>query len=172
MITRAVLILSVGLLNACAMQPCAEFDRYAALKGGVDPLTSEEFTPAGASYLRCLADRGDKHAQFRLGYAYENGVGLDQDTAQAVAWYQKAAEEVVATNYVYQGAVGSRDARMLPVGDGGIRLGLPEAKYALALLYLNGKGVDPDSEKAIGLLNEAADAGHTDARQLLLQIHP
>jgi TPR repeat protein len=44
--------------------------------------------------LRITADRGDTQAQFELGDIYENGKNdIDQDYAQAISWYTKAAQQ-------------------------------------------------------------------------------
>ena len=40
-----------------------------------------------------LAEKGFAFAQFNLGVLYDNGQGLPQDDAQAIAWYRKAAEQ-------------------------------------------------------------------------------
>jgi TPR repeat protein len=40
------------------------------------------------------AEQGDAQAQFNLGVVYAYGlVGVPQDSAQALAWYRKAAEQ-------------------------------------------------------------------------------
>ena len=166
---RIGVLLIFGLLNACATQPCPQFDRYTALKEGVDPYLSDDITPEGVEHLQCMAARGNKRAQFRLGYALENGIGIEKDLSEAATWYRTSAADIAAANAVYQAS----DGRMKQVGPQGMRqYGLPEARYALALLYLHGKGVEPDRKKAIRLLNKAADSGHADARELLQQIDP
>ncbi len=45
-----------------------------------------------------------------------------------------------------------------------------KAKYFLAQMYLNGRGVQKDSSKAIGLLTESAEAGYDKATKLLSEI--
>ena len=37
--------------------------------------------------------QGDADAQFELGFCYANGKGVEQDQAEAVSWYRKAAEQ-------------------------------------------------------------------------------
>jgi hypothetical protein len=39
-----------------------------------------------------LAPRGDKYAQYTIGYMYLNGQGVTQSYAHALAWYRLAAE--------------------------------------------------------------------------------
>lgn len=52
--------------------------------------------------------------QNNLGWMYENGRGLAQDDRQAVAWYQKAADQCLAL-----------------------------AQYNLDVMYKEGRGVGP-----------------------------
>ena len=47
-----------------------------------------------AQAAQALADlRASAEAQFILGGMYVTGVGVPQDTAEAVAWYRRAAEQ-------------------------------------------------------------------------------
>lgn len=48
-----------------------------------------------------------------------------------------------------------------------LQVNAPEAKYELAFLYKNGLGVKQDSERAVALLREAAEAGLPDAQTAL-----
>src|ERR1700738_1019849 len=43
--------------------------------------------------LRPLADQGVSDAQYNLGFMYEWGLGVSQDSAEAVIWLLKAAEQ-------------------------------------------------------------------------------
>ena len=47
--------------------------------------------PQALAALRASAEAGDAEAQFILGGMYVTGVGVPQDTAEAVAWYRRAA---------------------------------------------------------------------------------
>lgn len=44
-------------------------------------------------YSRKAAELGSAKGQFRLGYCYDEGRGVNQDYSQAVYWYRKAAEQ-------------------------------------------------------------------------------
>jgi TPR repeat protein len=53
------------------------------------------------------ANSGDTAAQFKFGYAYHFGVGVDKNVYQAIEWYRKAAnhgDPAAQTNlgYVYE----------------------------------------------------------------------
>jgi hypothetical protein len=43
-------------------------------------------------YEQELAPRGDKYAQYMVGYMYLNGEGAPQDKVRALAWYRLSAE--------------------------------------------------------------------------------
>lgn len=51
------------------------------------PKSSRKF-----SHLIQKAKQGDQHAQFQLGIAYESGMGVEQNYAEAVRWYRRAAD--------------------------------------------------------------------------------
>lgn len=74
-------------------------------------------------WYRLAAAEGQVGAQFLLGNRYELGHGVEQNYAAAAEWYRRAAEHV------------------LPVTTG---TGVNEARYHLALLYLEGRGVPQD----------------------------
>ena len=42
---------------------------------------------------RPLAEAGNRDAQFNLGLAYENGLGVAADACEAERWYRRAAEQ-------------------------------------------------------------------------------
>ena len=44
--------------------------------------TAEDYLPA--------AIQGDKEAQYKLGYCYEHGIGVEQDYIKAYRWYKTA----------------------------------------------------------------------------------
>jgi TPR repeat protein len=104
--------------------------------------THREFVRTAASdqqdstdVLRLKAERGDPDAEYKLGLAYDVGVGAPQDLAQAAAWYERAAE---------QGHAG--------------------AQFSLGLMYSNGRGVPQDLVRAHMWLNLAAAASQAGAR--------
>lgn len=39
-----------------------------------------------------LADKGDKEAQYHLGYMYQTGTGVSKDNEKALFWYNAAAK--------------------------------------------------------------------------------
>ena len=85
--------------------------------------------------LAPAAEAGDAQAQALMGMAYENGLGVAQDSTAAQNWYQRAAQ----------------------AGDA-------PAKVALAQLLLGqGDGAPDRTEQAINWLSQAMAAGQADA---------
>jgi TPR repeat protein len=86
---------------------------------------------------RPLAEQGDAMAQTTLGFIYEHGQGVTQDSTQAASWFRKAAEQ-----------------------------GRAAAQTALGVMYESGLGVPPDNVLAHMWLNLAAAQGDGDAAKL------
>ena len=84
--------------------------------------------------MRPLAEGGNALAQNYMGILYDNGHGMPQDDAQAVAWYQKAADQ----------------------GD-------PRAEINVGEAYETGRGVPRDMRQAVKWFRKAADQGHPPA---------
>lgn len=88
------------------------------------------------------AAAGDPEAMNNIGVLYNKGLGLDQDSKQAAAWYEKAAQ-----------------------------LGFVNAQFNLANLYYSGRGVDHDLKQAARWYRAAADGGHKMAQYYLAQMY-
>jgi hypothetical protein len=72
---------------------------------------------------------------------WENGVGIPKDEMKAAEFYELAAEQ-----------------------------GLPQAKFNLGMLLLEGRGVPADYARGKDLLQKAAEAGYDPAVRNLEQI--
>lgn len=92
---------------------------------------------AAAEYL-VFSQKGDAGAQNQLAMMYEQGKGVKQDLAQAVYWYQKAANQQLA-----------------------------DAEYNLGRLYAEGRGVTRNEMLAVKLARSAAEHGSSQARAML-----
>jgi TPR repeat protein len=71
---------------------------------------------------------------FKVGYQYENGLGVPQDYAEAMRWYLKAAKQ-----------------------------GNANASFRIASLYFKGIGVPQDYQEAMKWSKKAADQGNDNA---------
>ena len=117
------------LLQAVSFASAETFDE------GLAALRAEDATRAEQIWL-ALADQGDGQAQYALGTLYEQGYpGVPQDVAKAIIWYQRSADQGVAS-----------------------------AENNLALIYATGRGVERDPASALRLWLSAADKGHVQAQ--------
>ena len=114
-----------------------------------------------------LAKSGDAEAQYNVGIIYANGQGAKKDMAQAMQWYEKSAEQgngAAAYNLgkIYQ-EMGVKDLHMYVKAkywyEKAIAAGVMQANNNLASLYMQGRGVTKDKEKALTLFKKAAEMG-------------
>ncbi len=111
------------LLVVLAAPAWAGFDEGVAAYNRGDYATAlREFRP--------LAEQGDAVAQYNLGAMYDEGLGVPQDSVQAVKWYRKAAEQ-----------------------------GHASAQYSLGAMYAQGHGVTQDYVQAHTWFNLAGAQG-------------
>jgi TPR repeat protein len=92
-------------------------------------------------FCSAAAEKGDAGSATNLGYLYENGLGVETNQTEAVAWYKKAA--------IRGDAVG---------------------QFNLGLSYQYGTGVKADLGEAIRWLQTAADQGYEDAKKRLTEL--
>lgn len=89
------------------------------------------------NWMRKAAEKNHPFAQYAMGKIYERGTGMNIDYSTAAAWYSKAQDHI------------------------------QDAKYSLAVLYSEGKGVAFDMAKATAMLNDLAVNGHDLAKSVL-----
>jgi TPR repeat protein len=63
---------------------------HAGMDDGFAAVGRGDFTAAMAEF-RPLAEQGNILAQYQVGWAYYNGLGVPQDYIEAYAWYSVAA---------------------------------------------------------------------------------
>ncbi|MBN4048158.1 sel1 repeat family protein [bacterium AH-315-O15] len=95
-------------------------------------------TAAEVAATRQRAEQGDAVAQYTLGFMYEVGTGVPQDSVEAVRWYRLAADQ-----------------------------GHASAQVNLGVMYRTGQGVPEDDTEAVRWTRLAADQGHVTAQYLL-----
>ena len=91
--------------------------------------------------LQEKAKAGDVKAQYKLGWMYDSGNGVPQDSVEAVRWYSLAAEQ----------------------GD-------ERAQNNLGWMYYSGIGVPQDKGMAAYWYYKAAAQGHAEARKSLRRL--
>lgn len=120
--------------------------------------------------VKSKAAQGDASAQFELAMAYDQGLGVKKDAAEAANWCLRAAEQGLAPA---QNCIGS----MLQFGDGvkqddaaavswyekAAAQGYGESYTNLAYMYDLGKGVPQDRVKAVDLYRKGAETGSVNA---------
>ncbi len=150
--------------------------------GDVDQRTFED---AGAAYdrgdfetayrlIKPLAEQGHAKAQFNLGVMYQRGEGVPQDSAEALAWYRKAAgQDLPDAHYnlgviYHNGDIVPRDyAEALKRFRKAADLGHAGAQYNLGSMYHKGEGVPRDYSETVKWYRKAAEQGVADAQYLL-----
>ena len=120
------------------------------------------------------AEQGLAEAQCHLGFMYNLGEGIPEDTAQAAVWYRKAAEQGYAPaqynlGLMYDHGNGlpedkAQAARWFRKAAG---QGIAEARYNLGIMYYYGDGLPRDMHEAIRWLRMAAKQGDVKARKAL-----
>lgn len=130
-------------------------------------------TERAASWLMKAADRGHAQAQFALAELYERGEGVKADPVQAVRWYEMAARQQhglaqlrLGEIYLVGGADVSRDfgkAHLWLIR--AAKSGVPDAQYALGIMYRDGLGIPADNAVAFKWFTFAAQSGHNKAEE-------
>ncbi len=112
------------------------------------------------------AHQGNTSAMVILGECYENGAGVEQDSALALQWFRKAADLgdgdglLRMSRYYLRGTLLPKDtARYFAIRKELADKGHPNALAALATAYEYGYGCKADTAKSIELNEEAVKKG-------------
>lgn len=102
-------------------------------------------------HLRALADKGDAEAQYKLGTAYDDGLGVSKDQAEAFKWFRLAAEQGhahsqfrVGDMYMSGEGVAKNEAEAVKWFRKAAEQGLPNAQGMLGIMYAKGQAVPVD----------------------------
>jgi TPR repeat protein/formylglycine-generating enzyme required for sulfatase activity len=113
-----------------------------------------------------LADSRRGHAMNRLGYLYENGLGLAQSDFKAFVWYRKAAENGdpegmfnLGKMYDAGRGVGKDDTQAVTWYRKAAQFGDPQGMNIVGAMYANGQWVSRDDAQAVTWFRKAAEKG-------------
>ncbi len=124
--------------------------------------------------LECLWEEGLTVAAHQLGKCYWDGLGVIPDDEQAERWFRRSAQ---MGNDFSQYALGKllqeqgRIQEALPWYKQASTQGNQYANYRLGKLYLAGKDVPKNMEKAVRYLTAAAEAGNPYAQYILGKLY-
>ena len=149
-------LLSAALVAAVAVGPAI-----------ADCLATGRADDGGTRMFAARAEAGDPAAQYRLAWAYQDGVFVAANAATAARLYRAAAEQG------HPGAQAALAARQHAEGDfAGARTwaeaaaghGSTEAAYLLGRIHSRGDGVEIDPAAAFRWVLQAELQGHVVAR--------
>lgn len=92
-------------------------------------IETQEFEKA-VPILKQAAELGNAESQYNLGYCYQAGIGVEQNSEKAIEWYSKSAEQ-----------------------------GWNDGLYAMMMAYGSGNGVQQDFNKAFSFALKCAENG-------------
>ena len=117
--------------------------------------------------IKRKAEAGDAMAQVQYAQMLYMGQGMEKNEAEALKWYQKAADagnpyaQVNMGLFSQNGDCGVKKdiAKAIEWYGKAAKQGNPNAHYFLAAIYENGNGVAKDMKKAVELYGKAANGG-------------
>lgn len=154
-----LLAVLLSLLCAGAARSGPAEEAFAAANAGDYPRAIELWTE--------MANGGDAVAQFNLGVVHDEGLGIDQDSRAARAWWQKASDQGLPAA---MHTLALLELELAETGDGDIEAarrlleaavakGHAPSAYTLGKMLLEGAGAPPDVAGGIALIRRAAEAG-------------
>ena len=121
--------------------------------------------------IRYKAEHGDAKFQYAYGVCYEKGWGVEQDLKEALAWYNKAAEQKNGPAYNSLGnfyrmgsGVKPDPVKAFEWYQKGVAEKDVQAMLNLGNCYYYGMGTEKDDKTAVKWWKEAADAGNAYAQ--------
>lgn len=128
--------------------------------------------------LKQKAEAGYAKEQAALGDYYANvyeDTKRDADYAQAIIWYEKAAEQgeaysqVTLAHLFYDGTAVPRDlAKAFKWAEAAAKAGINDTRILLAHMYKNGEGVAADAQKAYALFSASLRDAYAEQRPYLV----
>lgn len=156
------------LLLTLVVMPLGVWGSEVARNAGTDEPMDDK---RAVQKMKMAAEAGSAKAQYRLGFMYLNGQGVQRDEAEAAKWFRKLAEKGRASAQYHLGVmhhngqgVRRNIAEALKWFRKSAEQGIAEAQAMLAVMYLKGQGVAQDYVRSRMWLHIAVAAGHKTAR--------
>ena len=121
-------------------------------------------------WFNLAAQLGNEDAYFYLGNAYFEGLGIDQDSDEAMYWLEKAANSkstyvnlaYAALGNMYSSGMGipNNYVKAVEYYEKAILAGSSSSGFSLGLLTMQGRGTSVDVDKAIDLFRIAEKGGN------------
>ena len=153
-------------------QPLVASDREERLNAGLAALKREHYATALRSWLP-LAEAGDPEAQANVGYMYEEGLGVSQQSDVAIDWYEKAAASgSMQANHnlgmIFAEGRGTPQSwvRALRYFEEAAS-DIPASRYMIGYTYFQGEGNIQNRPRAFREFMDAALDGYADAQYMI-----
>ncbi|MEN6586658.1 MAG: tetratricopeptide repeat protein [Sulfuricella sp.] len=130
---------------------CYPFNAFAGFEDALAAYRGKDY-PRAIADARQAAATGDARASFLLGAMYQGGLGVAASPAEAVAWYEKAAQGGVLGAF-------SRLAQIYARGDGVPR----NPEKALAYARQSAQSGDPEGMFFLHVILKSGSLGYIDA---------
>ena len=166
----AIAIAALGLPGAAGAATPGGGAAYAAsVQQGVDAASRNDYATA-VKLWQGPAAAGDADAQFNLGMAYKNGLGVTADLVRAEELFRKAATQGHVDAGDQYGLLlfqTTRRREALPWLEAAADHGEERAQYVLGTAHYNGDFVPKDWITAYALMSSAAGQGLLQAKSSL-----
>lgn len=120
--------------------------------------------------IQQLANDGNAEAQLALGDMYYEGDGVEEDDAQAKAWYLKAAEQGNADAQYELGIMyfdEKESAKAILWFKKAADQGMADAQFQLGVMYINGFGTPRNYKTAFKYMKDAAEQNYQSAQLMI-----
>jgi len=145
---------------------------------GNPAISSPKTSAVDLTALQSKAESGDGEAQFQMGQAFESGVSVKQNDAEAAKWYRMAAEHGNAAAQVQLGillwtgrGVDKDKTEAVTWYRKAAKQGNSAAMFNLGTAYYNGEGLSTDNLRALEWFLLAQNHGSTLANDAVTRFH-
>lgn len=151
---------AIKILQPLAVRGDVQAQYYLGLSYG--------YSPEAAKWFLKAAEQGHAKAQYFLYTLYRDGMGVEQDTAQASKWLHKAAvggSDSAQYSLGLESAIAGNHGEAVKWHRLAASQGHDNAQLELARHYWDGQGVERDVARGYMWLQLAAEAGNPTAKE-------